>query len=528
MSSPRTHVVDLSGMAREELIEIAKKQSRQIREKNTRISAMESFIESVTGVSAEASLSHSPHAFSNAPPYNAGMAKVAHCSAGAGSTTATGASSSELLQLQQTLEGERAQHSSRVAQLEEQLRERQLAYDQLQSKVDGWKKKVMTAMTADQERIRGLEAQLAAAASTSQESSPAFAPSSVPVGVAEAPSPGPEELHASTEHRPREAEVSDLQRELSNVREQLHEAHAQLEALRHSSQQTQPPPAMAAVTSEVTWGEGTFSALSDNALPASEPQASVPDIPPDVLHEAVPAKLASWKGRVREAMLADKARIEELEAQLAALETAKSAGHASEGDDAAVTEALRSEVSHLQGALQASEREREHVAAEMKAFREKMDGWKVKARTALEEGESQRRVLEAEIQCLKVQQLVASAGASMERREEGVQADVIAGAVEADATRSAAGAAEDIPTQAFSGVAASEKVCTDVPLMPSPVVLPELHLQSTQALLMEVNRVEAENRRLHRVIAQLSRFRAEVMREVRAVASSFPCHCLVK
>ncbi|KAG5485239.1 hypothetical protein CUR178_06599 [Leishmania enriettii] len=537
MSSPRTHVVDLSGMPREELIEIAKKQSRQIREKNTRISAMEAFIESVTGASAEVSLSHSPHTVSNTPPYSSSTTAVAFCSAGSDSATAASASASELLQIQQTLEAERSHHTSRVSQLEEQLRQRQLDYDQLQLKVEGWKKKVISAMTADKERIRGLEAQLAAAAAAaaSQESLLADAPSSVPFSLPTAPSPGVDETYASTQRQQLEAQVCSLEQELYNVKEQLHQAQSQLHELRCSPRQPQLPSAAAASTTENSLievpstaldSQPSFlsSALSDNTPSPPEAAKSAADIPPEVLRDAVHAKLASWKERVKVAMLADKTRIEELEVQLAAMRAVTNADHASEAHDAAKVEALRAEVSRLQGALHTSECERENATASMKAFREKMEGWKVKMRNALEEGELQRRALEAEVQRLKEQQQsrAAAAAAPSEVKKESPQTDVVVGAEEANAMMSSVAAAEeDLAVRALNGAEAPVQVSTDVPSVPSSLMLPELHLSSMQPLLMEVDRVAAENKRLRRVISQLTRFRAEVMREVRAVAAPF-------
>ncbi|KAG5511548.1 hypothetical protein GH5_06499 [Leishmania sp. Ghana 2012 LV757] len=534
MSSPRTHVVDLSGMPREELIEIAKKQSRQIREKNTRISAMEAFIESVTGASAEVSLSHSPHTVSNTTPPSSSTEAVAF-SAASDSATAASASASELLQLQRTLEEERSQHTSRVSQLEEQLRQWQLDYDQLQAKVEGWKKKVMSAMTADQERIRGLEAQLAAAAAAaaSQESLLAHAPSGVPFALPVALSPGVDETYASTQRQQLEAQVCSLEQELYNVKEQLHQAQSQLHELRCSPQQPQLPSAAAASTTENSLIEvpstaldspPSFlsSALSDN--PPSPPEAakSAAAIPPEVLRDAVHTKLASWKERVKVAMLADKTRIEELEVQLAAMRAATNAGHASEADDAAKAEALRAEVSRLQGALQTTECERDNATVSMKAFRERMEEWKVKMRSALEEGESQRHALEAEVQRLKEQQHRAAAAATAQLEVESPQADVMVGAEEANAMMSyVAATEEDLAVRAFSGAEAPVHVSTDVPSVPSSLVLPELHLSSMQTLLMEVDRVAAENKRLRRVVTMLTRFRAEVMREVRAVAVPF-------
>ncbi|KAG5507190.1 hypothetical protein JIQ42_06596 [Leishmania sp. Namibia] len=614
MSSPRTHVVDLSGMPREELIEIAKKQSRQIREKNTRISAMEAFIESVTGASAEASLSHSPHTVSNTPPHSSSTAAVAFYSAASDSATAASASASELLQLQRALEAERSQHTSRVSQLEEQLRQRQLDYDQLQAKVEGWKKKVMSAMTADQERIRGLEAQLAAAAAAaaSQESLLAYAPSSVHFALPTAPSPGVDETYASTQRQQLEAQVCTLEQELCTVKEQLHQAQSQLHELRRSPQQPQLPSAAAASTTENSLIEVPSTALdsppsflstalSDNTPSPPVAAKSAADIPPEVLRDAVHAKLASWKERFKVAMLADKTRIEELEVQLTAMRAATNAGHASEADDATKAEALRAEVSRLQGALQTSEEEREalvesaaseleicrsafqqqiselkseidglraaaavaqedrdaalrasasehaaeaealhaevsrlqgalhtsecereNVTVSMKAFRERMEGWKGKMRNALEEGESQRHALEAEVQRLKEQQQhrAAAAAAPLEVKKESPQVDVVVGAEEANAMMSSVVATEeDIAVRTLSGAEAPVQVSTDVPSVPSSLVLPELHLSSMQTLLMEVDRVATENKRLRRVVAQLTRFRAEVMRQVRAVAA---------
>ncbi|TPP45282.1 hypothetical protein CGC20_1120 [Leishmania donovani] len=614
MPSPRTHVVDLGCMPRENLIEIAKKQANQIREKNTRISAMEAFIESLTGTSAEESLSQLPHANSSTPPHNSSTATPAF-SAESGTGTPATASASQLLQLQQTQEEEQLQRTLRVSELEEQLRERQREYDQLQAKVDAWKTKVMAIMIADQERIRVLEAQLAAAAATSHESSSSSAPLNAPFGVTAAPSPDAGESYMTTQLQQLQAPVSAPQQELRNVREEPQQAQSQLHEQHRSTLQALLPPAAA-----------TTAALHSLRRVARQNFASAPapitaaDIPPEVLQEAVHLQLASWKEQVETAMLADKSRIQDLEVQLAALGTATSVDHACEAERAAETEALRAEVGRLQEALEAAERERDLVqeadrsevesyraafkrqitelnceidelraaaaaakedrgatlsacaaelaaetealraevgrlqealeaaerdrddaAVSMKAFKAKMDEWKAKVRSVVENGELQRRALEAEVQRLKEDRVAAGAGGdascsenrqrkdddesgaastSVDRKEAWSQTDVVADASEdSTAMRPAAGALQDVAVQTSIATEVPLQVVTDVASVPSPVALPELHLQSMQALLMECERAAMENRRLQRVFAQLSRFREEVMREVHAVAA---------
>ncbi|CAC9448790.1 protein of unknown function - conserved [Leishmania donovani] len=629
MPSPRTHVVDLGCMPRENLIEIAKKQANQIREKNTRISAMEAFIESLTGTSAEESLSQLPHANSSTPPHNSSTATPAF-SAESGTGTPATASASQLLQLQQTQEEEQLQRTLRVSELEEQLRERQREYDQLQAKVDAWKTKVMAIMIADQERIRVLEAQLAAAAATSHESSSSSAPLNAPFGVTAAPSPDAGESYMTTQLQQLQAPVSAPQQELRNVREEPQQAQSQLHEQHRSTLQALLPPAAATVTTENLMSAPPAALRPPPSTPSEElPGKTLPlppapitaaDIPPEVLQEAVHLQLASWKEQVETAMLADKSRIQDLEVQLAALGTATSVDHACEAERAAETEALRAEVGRLQEALEAAERERDLVqeadrsevesyraafkrqitelnceidelraaaaaakedrgatlsacaaelaaetealraevgrlqealeaaerdrddaAVSMKAFKAKMDEWKAKVRSVVENGELQRRALEAEVQRLKEDRVAAGAGGdascsenrqrkdddesgaastSVDRKEAWSQTDVVADASEdSTAMRPAAGALQDVAVQTSIATEVPLQVVTDVASVPSPVALPELHLQSMQALLMECERAAMENRRLQRVFAQLSRFREEVMREVHAVAA---------
>ncbi|CBZ31785.1 hypothetical protein, conserved [Leishmania donovani] len=550
MPSPRTHVVDLGCMPRENLIEIAKKQANQIREKNTRISAMEAFIESLTGTSAEESLSQLPHANSSTPPHNSSTATPAF-SAESGTGTPATASASQLLQLQQTQEEEQLQHTLRVSELEEQLRERQREYDQLQAKVDAWKTKVMAIMIADQERIRVLEAQLAAAAATSHESSSSSAPLNAPFGVTAAPSPDAGESYMTTQLQQLQAPVSAPQQELRNVREEPQQAQSQLHEQHRSTLQALLPPAAATMTTENLMSAPPAALRPPPSTPSEElPGKTLPlppapitaaDIPPEVLQEAVHLQPASWKEQVETAMLADKSRIQDLEVQLAALGTATSVDHACEAERAAEAEALRAEVGRLQEALEAAERDRDDAAVSMKAFKAKMDEWRAKVRSVVENGELQRRALEAEVQRLKEDRVASGAGGdascsenrqgkdddesgaastSVDRKEAWSQADVVADASEdSTAMRPAAGALQDVAVQTSIATEVPLQVVTDVALVPSPVALPELHLQSTQALLMECERAAMENRRLQRVFAQLSRFREEVMREVHAVAA---------
>ncbi|AIN95753.1 hypothetical protein LPMP_070670 [Leishmania panamensis] len=502
MSSPRTHVIDLGCMPREELIEIAKKQANQIREKNKRISAMETFIESVTGAPAEESLSQSSRGYQSAPMHNSSTETSAF-SAGSGTATDATASASQLRQLQRELEEQQVQHSLRVSELEEQLRERQREYDQLQAKVDTWKTKVMTVMMADQERIRGLEAQLAAATAPSLDSGE-------PVAA----------QHQQQQHF--QAQVSALQQELYSVREALQQAHSQLQEQHCSSVQPTLPSAAATSITESFLTKAPPAVLSpppslpstglfDNTLSAPPAQMAAADIPPEVLEDAVQAKLALWKERVKGAMLEDKNRIQELEAQVAALETATNAAQTSAEEHA-------TEMSRLQGALETAERERENATVAMNSFRENMEEWKEKAHSFLENGEMQRRALEAEVQRLKEDQLAAAA--PVERKETWSQTDVAADVLENSTTVSpVAAAVQDVEVQASVTTDVPFSVPKDMSLVPSPVVLPELHLHSLQALLGECERVAAENKRLHRAVAQLFRFREEVMRGVRAVAT---------
>ncbi|CBZ23678.1 conserved hypothetical protein [Leishmania mexicana MHOM/GT/2001/U1103] len=484
-------------------------------------------------------------------------------------------------------------------------------------------------MTADQERIRGLEAQLAAAAATSYESSPSSAPFNAPFGVTAAPSPDAGASYMATQLQQLQAPVSAPPQELHSVWEEPQQAQSQPQEQRPSVFHAPLPSAAATLTTENLMSAppaalrpppSTLSEeLSDNTFSLPPAPITAAGIPPEVLQEAVRMQLASWKEQAETARLADKSRIQDLESQLAALGTATSVDHACKAELSAEAEALRAEVDRLQKALEAgkrerdlvqeadrsevesyravfkrqitelnceidelraaaaaakedreatlsacaaehaaetealrvevhrlqktletAERERDDAAVSMKAFRAKMDEWKAKVRNVVENGELQRRALEAEVQRLKEDRVAAGAGGdascgenhhrkddgelgaastSVERKEAWPQADVVGYASE-DSTVMwpAAGALQDIPVQTSIATEVALQVGTDVSPVPGPVALPELHLQSTQALLMECERAAVENRRLQRIVAQLSRFREGVMREVRAVA----------
>ncbi|GET86064.1 hypothetical protein, conserved [Leishmania tarentolae] len=543
MSLPRTHVVDLGCMSRDDLIGIAKKQASQIREKNTRISAMEAFIESLTGASAEESLMQLPHANPTTSSHSSSKATPAAYSAGSGADTVATAYASELLQLQQAREEEQVQHTLRVSGLEEQLRERQREYDQLQAKVDAWKTKVMTAMTADQERIRGLEAQLAAATVAPHESSLSSAPFNTPFVVTAAPSPDTSESYMTVQLQQLRAQASALREELHNIREELQQAQSQLQAQQRSALQALSTSAAATVTTENLTGEQSAALLPlpsifceespHRTLSAAPTPPTAADIPPEVLQEAVHAKLASWKEQAETAMLAAKARIRELEAQVAALGVVTNVDCVCRAEHAEETEALRAEVSRLQEALETTEKHQGDVADSIKAPEERMDAQKV--RSEVENDELQCRTWDGEVQHLREDQTAGGAGgdascadichgkvddefgaafASVERKEAWSQADVVA-YISEDGTslRPTACALQSVAVQTSVTVEAPLQVATDVSSALSRVALPELCTQSTEALLME-------NRRLQRVVADLSRFREEVMKEVRAVAAS--------
>ncbi|KAG5510927.1 hypothetical protein JKF63_06428 [Porcisia hertigi] len=641
MRASRTHVVDLGTMPREELIDIAKKQASQIREKNMRLSSMEAFIESLTGAPVEESLAHSPEGHPSLPPNNSSAPPSVFSSPPPGAATVATTSAPQRCEQQPTLQEEQLQHTLRVSQLEEQLRERQREYEQLQTKVDAWKAKVMTIMTADQERIRSLEALLAAAAAPSPDP---VLPSDVLSGVlfrdASAPPADAGALPIVAPYQQQQelqSEVIALRQELCMVREELQQARSQLQEHRQLPLQPQLPFTAAPSTPEkslMTVSPAVLgpepsppsAALSDNALSVPPVQITASDIPPNVLQEAVHAKLAPWRERAESAMLADKRRIEELEAKLAALEVLTNAGDASKEGLLAEAEVLRAEVSGLQMALQTAQRDREALlesarseveecraafkrqitelqlevdllraavdaaqlerdaavsasAAEhareaeslradisrlqeeldtavqerdnatitLKGLREKMEEWKAKVRDVVEDGESQRRALEAEVRLLKEQQFAAAArveetsavaradnssgrttdefgamAALARRRENWSQTDVVTDVLASSATRSpVAAAVQDVAVQATLSAAAAAPLgmAMEVSLEPTPMVPVDRRQGSAQDLLAECERVAVENERLLRVVAQLSRFRAEVMREVRAAAA---------
>lgn len=551
MAASRTHVVDLGCMAREELIEIAKKQATQIREKNTRINAMESFIESVTGASAEEGLAHSGLALASGSraSYSEPATPVYAASPAAGSPTA-----SQLRELQQALEEEQVQHTLHVSQLEEQLRERQRDYDQLQAKVDAWKAKVMTAMTADQERIRVLEEQLSAAAAAPAR------PNDVPFGVWP-PASVPPHSSSAFQNSP-SASAPDADEEATSTAQ----LHAQVAALRDELEQTrarlraaEAQPAREPSLSLTLSVSGDQARDSESARSSSRPPSAC-DIPADVLDAAVHAKLTAWKERVKTVMTADRDRITDLEAQLAAAQQEREAAvAASLGEHAAEVEALRAELSRLQDALAAAQQEREAAVVSMDAFRAKMEAWKVKVRTVVEDGERQRRTVEAEAQRLRDALAVAKADAraaadaapvrveaatEMERateRCEGVvqteaepepaeTGDLAAPPMEcpgsadegASGAAAVASAAESATvTEAAAGTPTVDAVVddfVDYSAFVKPLVLrmSDIQLNCVQELLHNCNRVVDENRRLHRRIVNLTLFRETVMREMRS------------
>ncbi|KPA74317.1 hypothetical protein ABB37_09307, partial [Leptomonas pyrrhocoris] len=330
--SSRTHIVDLGMMSREQLIEVAKKQANQIREKNTRISAMETFIEGVTGTSAEESLQRTSSAYAAASTNSSFASDCPHARHPLSHSQPNNDSnaSAQLTELRQLLEEEQVQHTLRISALETQLHERQTAYEALQTQVDGWKAKVMTAMTADRERIQQLEGQLAT--TDALEGVEAAAP---PGSTA----PKQDDEEAESTRLELQSQVAFLTAELQATRTALQQATDQL-------QRRLSPP----MTPREASGNTAEAALAAEPAKASSPPVSQAiidptQIPPEVLNAAVHDRLETWKERAKATLMREARHIEELEAQLAATQQ--------ERDSEA--EALRADVARLEAQLAAAQ-----------------------------------------------------------------------------------------------------------------------------------------------------------------------------
>ncbi|KAK7197422.1 hypothetical protein NESM_000690600 [Novymonas esmeraldas] len=590
MSAARTHVVDLGQMPREDLIEIAKKQANQIREKNRRISAMESFIEGVTGTPAEQQYHQPPSPQGQLDgPHRAAVLTAATANdalAASAPSVEPGEALTAVAQLRETrqmLEEQQMQHTLLVSQLEEQLRERQRDYDQLQAKVDAWKSKVMAAMTSDQERIRELQAQLAAA-------SHAAPPPLSELPSAPPPPPSVLEAQHSATHHEQQAQIASLRRDLDTALAALHAAQAQA-VVHHQPASTTPAlssleaAAPASASSSASFAAASTPPTSPSSAPAplaSQQHITAASIPPDVLRDAVAAKLASWKERVTAAMTVDRDRIAELEAQLSSMQRTQhtpphdgidsghladtlraevdrlraelsaaaqereaaeeSAGSEVETQRAAfkqqITElnaesdALRAEVDRLQAELSAAAQEREAAVITVDAFRAKMEDWKVKVRSVVADGERQRRTLTEEVQALRstaaaatAAQCAAEADATRMREEQRewravVEAEVRSPGVEkTERCVQTDGTDEEEKPVAAAAVPVSIKDAS--PTVDGIGVPPELtdaFVANMHVLLAESKRVAEENVKLRRAVAELSRFHAEVMREVHGMS----------
>ncbi|KPI84735.1 hypothetical protein ABL78_6202, partial [Leptomonas seymouri] len=310
----RTHIVDLGLMPREQLIEIAKKQANQIREKNIRISAMEAFIEGVTGNSAEESLQRSSSAYTAASAsssFAGGFVNIGHPAPQSGSGSDTNAST-QLRELRQLLEEEQVQHTIRISDLERRLGERQAEYEALQSKADTWKAKVMAVMTADRERIQQLEGQLAAATLLVSGGAAASQGYPLPTDPTAPQKHGGEQTTALPLQSPMPAQPSEWKTPHPSLRQTAMEPQQQTTHLSHAAGASTPEDAQIAPHVMLA------SSLSPTTSTANPPITDPSQVPQEILSAAVHAKLETWKQRAKATLIENQNRIEELEQQLAA------------------------------------------------------------------------------------------------------------------------------------------------------------------------------------------------------------------
>ncbi|KAF8289169.1 hypothetical protein TcBrA4_0001170 [Trypanosoma cruzi] len=294
--SRNTRIVDLGRMSREEVIEIAKKQARSIREKSTRINTLEGLVEQLTGRPASeigaAVLNSSLTSVGSLPPVPS-----EHCS--------------ELAPQQNT--EERMAYATEISRNEEIIRALQAELDgkteeltALQEKVNAWKEKVTIASCRDQEIIAELQSRLEQQANAGTTSSFSVAtPATIPPDV--------------LERAVREKLSLWQERVKTKMREDMDRIR-QLEEKLESIQKVQKLAADEELTGRGQNVEMPPSHVQCPPKPDSVPRSE--ELTEDLIEQAVQQRVERWKELVKETIHKDKKLIQELQEELQALRSA--------------------------------------------------------------------------------------------------------------------------------------------------------------------------------------------------------------
>ncbi|KPA74316.1 hypothetical protein ABB37_09306 [Leptomonas pyrrhocoris] len=234
-------------------------------------------------------------------------------------------------------------------------------------------------------------------------------------------------------------------------------------------------------------------------------------------------------------MVADQMRMEQLEEELAVVkEETAAALNAALQDAEDHSAALLADIARLQAELAAAQQERDEAKVAVDAFRAKMESWKGKVRTVVEDRERERDALQSEAMGLRRE--VAAA----KQRAEAAVREAADAAQKADAMHALL-VAEQQKAEALSKLNAAsseEKVCVPeaaqdaappvsatasasaVDEAPQPPALPlPPDAREWQTVLSECERLTGENDKLRRAVAELLRFKRSVMEEIRSVGA---------
>lgn len=164
-----THVVDLSRMTRDELIEVARKQANQIRDKNIRINNMENFIDSLTSVPPSVQNDVTPNSgSSNGVEDTPSKTNITDLFQTNSIDALTISPTTSLMPIKtKELPGNTQSSQDTVAALQDALKERdqivavkENELRQLSNKVDNWKSRVLDIIKRDENRLAELTSQL--------------------------------------------------------------------------------------------------------------------------------------------------------------------------------------------------------------------------------------------------------------------------------------------------------------------------------------------------------------------------------
>ncbi|KAF5225943.1 hypothetical protein ECC02_000872 [Trypanosoma cruzi] len=295
--SRNTRIVDLGRMSREEVIEIAKKQARSIREKSTRISTLEGLVEQLTG----------------RPASEVGAAVLNSSLTSVGSLPPVPSEHRSELAPQQNMEEERMAYATEISRNEEIIRALQAELNgkteeltALQEKVNAWKEKVTIASCRDQEMIAELQSRLEQQANAGTTSSFSVAtPATIPPDVLERAVREKLSLwqeRVKTKMREDMDRIRQLEEKLESI--QKVQKLSVDEELTDKGQNVEMPPSLVKCPQK-----------PDSVLRSEE-------LTEDVIEQAVQQRVEQWKERVKETIHKDKKLIQELQEELQALRSA--------------------------------------------------------------------------------------------------------------------------------------------------------------------------------------------------------------